>query len=338
MRVGIITRNENRSPKVLALSLQAQLEEAGITSEIIYSTDFLLRLQPVRFSVSGLRRLLQRIKHYRDDMLLLKQLRSFDVLVLSECIPNAFWRNWFAIEELKRRVKRPVVLYEVYYLGNAPTQMLQLQKAADCLEERFDWHFSVSPVTEIRVPEQKPWSCIGLNLVHTGLAPVAKKEFTAVVDFPHTGYEACRALQLKVLAELGIKTICLDGNYSISEIREIYKEATVYFMQSTESFGLPIAECFASGAVVFAASSSWPMSWRLDESPEIHGEGTLGEELFYVYENEQDLREKLQQLLMEYDLAQTPARVFGQFLKIYPQYYYGRPSVLKKALANLSAG
>jgi hypothetical protein len=332
MNVGIITRNENKSPKVLALSLQNVLQESNIKSELISVTGFLVRLQPLRFSFKSARNFLQRIKHLTEDLRLLSSLKKFDVLILSECIPNAFWRNHYAIEKLRRMTGRPVMLYEVYYLGNAPTQIEKLKANDEPLLERFDWHLSVSPVTEIRMPESTPWSCIGLDLSNAELKPTIKKEIVALVDFPHPGYEHYRELQLKVLAELGIKTICLEGSYTIEEIRACYRQASIYFMQSSEAFGLPIAECFSCGAVVFTASSSWPMSWRLDESPTVHGEGKLGEGLFYVYQGEEQLKSQLLQLIRSYDLSKTAFEVFNRFVSIYPHYYYGRPSVLKQVL------
>lgn len=332
MRVAIITRNENRSPKVLALNLHSQLQRAGIESEIIYATDYLKRLRPFHFSRQGMRMLWEKGMHFLEDDKLLRRLKTFDVLILSECIPNAFWRNHYAIEELKRKTRRPVMLLEVYYLGNAPTQIEKLKASGHPLLERFDWHLSVSPVTEVRLPEATPWSCIGLDLSATGLKPSAKRELIALVDFPHPGYERYRELQLNVLAELGIKTICLEGAYTIEEIRACYQQASFYFMQSSEAFGLPIAESLSCGAVVFTGSSAWPMSWRLDEAPTVHGEGKLGEGLFYVYESKDELKAQLQQLMQTYDLTRTPFDVFDRFVSKYPHYYYGRASALKKVL------
>lgn len=337
MKIAIITRNENSSPKVLAKSLATQLDGLGFNVELFFATDLLRRLRSISYLDFHpfFKYLKEKVKYYFKDHFLLKKLSSYDVIILSECIPNAFWRNHYAIEELRLRARRPIILYEVYYLGNAPTQVQKLKSANESLFERYDWHLSVSAVTEIRVSEEKPWSCIGLNLAHTGLYPSVKKEFIAIVDFPQKGYEYFRSIQLKVLKELGIKTICLDGNYSIPEIRSIYKEATVYFMQSAEAFGLPLAECFACGAVVFTPCTSWPMSWRLDKDPQIHGEGTLGEGIFRLYSDEEDLRSQLLELLQNYDLAQTPQWVFSRFTEIYPHYYYGRPEVLKNILNNL---
>jgi hypothetical protein len=338
VKIAVLTRSDDRSPKILAQSLASMCVSIGVECDIIYEIGLLIRLQPfwqpLRFPISFFKRIYSIFKFYKSINKLIRKLSTYDVIIISECTPDSFWNDYYAIERLKKILMKPILLYEVYYIGNAPTQVQKLKSANESLFERYDWHLSASRVTEIRTPEEPPWTCVGLNLIGSGLAPSVKKEFIAVVDFQQKGYEAYRKVQIKVLKELGIKTIFLEGNYSIQEIRKIYSDAAVYFMQSTEAFGLPLAECFACGTMVFTPSSSWPMSWRLDEEPQIHGEGTLGEGIFRLYRDEQDLRSQLLELMQNYDLAQTPHWVFSKFTEIYPHYYYGNQDVLKKTLMN----
>lgn len=335
MKVSIITRNHERSPKVLALSLQAQLRDLGFEANIFYGTDMLERMRPLKplLAKINLLRLYQRLAFWRQDRKMLKQLKASDVVVVSECIPNAFFQTTFDIKRFRQKLKRPVCLYEVYYLKNAPTQVELLKNKNENPEERFDWHLSVSEITEVRTNEEGPWSCIGLQLAHAGLKPTAKKDFVALVDFSQQGFEEYRAIQLRVLEEEGIKTIKLDGSYTIEEIRTLYNEASVYFMQSMEAFGLPLAECLACGAAVFTPDSAWPMSWRLDSSPGIHQKGQLPETIFHVYEGEADLRQKIRTIKENFKAGHTPFEVFEQFVTHYPHYYYGRPEVLKETIA-----
>lgn len=145
------------------------------------------------------------------------------------------------------------------------------------------------------------------------------------------GYEKYHIEQIDILAELGIKTIVLKGKYTISEIREQYKKACIFFLQLPEAFGLPIAECLASGVQIFTASSAWPMSWRLNEHPQLHSEGGLPE-IFTVYTSREDLKDKIIQTKKNYDLNETPFKVFKSFIKHYPQFYYGNVGEVKGVL------
>ena len=140
----------------------------------------------------------------------------------------------------------------------------------------------------------------------------------------------------KVLDELGIKTICLSGKYTFDQIRSIYKKSAVYFMQSYEAFGLPIAECLACGVQIFTPNSGWPMAWRLDEKPEVHGPGILPT-CFTVYDGEHDLRKKLFLFKQAYNLQMTPKIIFENFTLNYPHLYYGNQKEIIKAIENLSA-
>src|SRR5690606_39168146 len=140
---------------------------------------------------------------------LIKRLKSYDAIVISECSPNGFWKDLYQVEKLKLIIKRPVLFYEVYFLGNAPTQMVSLRQSGHSLTERYDWHLAVADVTEIRTLTNESWSCVGIDLTHTALKPTPKDEFIALIDFSQSGYEHFRDEQLNVLHDLGIKTVIL---------------------------------------------------------------------------------------------------------------------------------
>jgi hypothetical protein len=333
-KIAILTRPDFRSPRILAESLKLQIEKTGATVTIFFSLDVLTRLKSYNDSskkVSWHFWLRKKFFHFLSDWRLLNKLKSFDAIIVSECSPNGFWRDHYQVEKLRSVLNLPVLYYEVYYLGNAPTQLEKLIKAGDATFERYNWHLAVSNVTEVKVKEKEAWSCIGLDLTSSGLYPTSKKEFIALVDFQRKGYEHFNEEQLLVLNELGIKTVQLTGNYTLDEIRNLYKAATFFFIQFPEAFGLPIAECLACGVQIFTPDSAWPMSWRLDENPEIHKGGVLPD-VFTVYNNKKDLKSKLIHICSNYDLKSTPLKVFETFIKFYPHYYYGNEKQVMRVL------
>jgi hypothetical protein len=335
VKIAIITRSDDRSPKVLALGLQDMLHQLGVQSDIFFETGMLMRLQPWwrpgRFSVPFIKKLYRKYSQWRNDHDLLGKLQQYDAVILSECTPNAFWKNYYNIEKLRAISGKPVLLYEVYYLGNAPTQMARLQAAGDPGIERFDWHFAVTEVTELRSVPAPPWSAIGLNLRHTGLKPHTKPSFSVLVDFAQPGYEQYRREQLQALEASGISYKLLEGTYSMDEIRELYRQCSALLIQFPEAFGLPIAECLATGAYIITPSSAWPMSWRLDEQPGVHTEGELPS-CFKVYHNVEELEQLLSLLQQNHNPQTTPFEVFENYIQHYPQFYKGDAEALKQAL------
>lgn len=254
-----------------------------------------------------------------------RALQTSSAIIICDCIPNAFLRDHISIEVLRKKVPGvPIALHEVYYPGNAPTMLERLRTDGEWGLERFDFYLAVSAVTEIRSRPDAKWFSIGLDLKSAGLGPTQKKRFMALIDFCQAGYEQFRDDQISVLEELNIEYLALENSCSMEEIRQIYAETAVFFMQSPEAFGLPIAECLACGSSVFTPSSSWPMAFRLDEAPVVHGPGQLGS-CFYVYQGRDDLRNKLVEVRRNFDLALTPERIFRVFLSKYEAFYAGDP-------------
>lgn len=335
LKIGILTRSDNSSPRILAETLARQLEAEGVTAEVFYDIGILTRL--VASKESGLSFqfwLRNRITHFLPDQKLIARLKEFDAVVVCECTPNGFRRKRYNVEKLKSILQKPILYYEVYYLGNAPTQIELLKNDGDALGERYDIHLSASPVTEIRGPENDQWYCIGLYAQSWGLQPVVKNELLAIVDFLQPGYEQYRELQIRALDRAGIKYISLERRYSISEIRGIYQQASLFFVQFPEAFGLPILECLCSGAQIFTAQSGWPMAFRLDKEPAIHGPGMLPE-CFTIYDDEDDLVKKLEGFKQGFDKEKTAQKTFDHFIHTYPGYYYGDAPRLRMMLEKL---
>jgi hypothetical protein len=324
LKIAILSRPDYRSPRILAESLRYQLKNVGINADIFHNIDVLTRLYSFQDQAHKYKYhfwLRKKFQSFFQDHMFLKKLKQYDAIVICECTPNGFWKDHYNVEKLKCLTRRPVLYYEVYYLGNAPTQINSLLANAHPAIERYDYHLAITDTTEVR-NASGPWSCIGLDLRYTELKPSAKNEFTVLIDFAQPGYEAYRNDQLIVLSELGFKVISLSGNYTTNEIRALYLKSSVLLLQSPEAFGLPIAECLAAGVQIFTPSSSWPMSWRLDENPQIFGEGKLPD-IFTIYNSKEDLRNKLVALKANYNLVSTPIAVFNTFVRYYPHFYSG---------------
>ncbi|ULQ56255.1 glycosyltransferase [Flavihumibacter rivuli] len=339
MRVAIITRDQNRSPKILAIGLQDMLKKIGIESKIFFeSTGYLQRISSVfrrtRYPISFHYRLRRKLKHLTIDWQITKELRQFDIIVVSECTPNAFWKGYMDIEKLREKTGKPIALYEVYYLGNSETHTKGLKENGDYGIERYDWHFSVSDTTEVKSSPLNAikWSVIGLNLDVFKIEVKRRSGFMTCFDFPQFGYEKIRSEQMEVVADLGINKVILEGEYEMEEIREVYSMSSVLFVQFPEAFGLPIAECLASGCKIYVPNIYWAMSWRLQDE---NGNWFLPEECFTIYKDAQDLKSKLSYFYSSYDVDNTPKLIRDAFLKYYPDFYIGDAKSLEVGLSNL---
>src|SRR5579862_806755 len=320
LKVAILSRPNGCFPNVISIGLADLLYQLEISSEIFYDAiPFLMRMlpmneKPAHWSNSLHYRIYNKLRYYQRDKRLLKKLADFDLIVVSECLPNSLWNNYLAIEQLRKKSNKKIGSYNDGSIDVAPGHRQRLMSMSDKGDERYDFNLFVSEVIEERLQHKiRNRAVIGLNLEHAGLGPIPKEEFIAIVDFAQQGFESYKDQQLNVLKGLGIKTIVLEGTYELDEIRRLYKKAAIFFLGSTETFGLPIAECLACGAYVFTPDSSWPMAWRLDEHPVSGGPGILPE-CFKVYNSESELREKLTELIKTYDSKKTPLKVFDTFL------------------------
>ena len=335
MRILILTRIDDASPKVLAISLKNMLERQGVKVDVSFRINILKRMNNHNYLSSSLGltylRIKNKLKYFIKDLKFIRDLKAYDAVIISECTPNSFWLDYYAIEKLKLIISpKPVVLYEVYFLGNTPYQINKLLEQGNPTIERYYWHLAVAEVTEIHAKPKPPWSCIGLDLKSMGLKPSIKKEFFAIVDFKQPGYEKERRMQIKALEFLKIPYISFSSRMPMEEIRDYYKRASLIFVQSPEAFGLPIAECLSYGTAVFTKEIEWVMSWRILNT-DIINKFTLPE-CFYVYNNYERLVKQLEQLREEYHQKKTPITVFNTFIANYPHFYEGDDLPLKDFL------
>jgi hypothetical protein len=335
-RVAILCRPDDKSPKILAKSFGKLCNEIGVESKIFFNgTGMLSRLfglfEKTRFNNNFQFRARQKYFHLIRDFKLIRELRSYDLIILSECIPNAYWRGFYDIEKLKKLIKKPIALYEVYFLGNSVTHTQMLKQQNHFGIERFDWNFSISEITELRsFPNNlSRWSTIGLNLEDSNLKCENKDEIIALVDFEQDGFIESMKEQIEILEMFPkIKIINLKGSYSMEEIRTLYKSASLFFIQFPEAFGVSIAECLSTGCMVVIKEINWAMSWRLQNQFGIE----YLPECFFAYENKNNLYEFLKNFTKNFDSTNTPKKTHDIFLKYYSNFYYGNPHQLKKSI------
>ena len=336
MKVAILRSSENSSPKVLANGLGEMLKELGIHHDA-FDVSILHRKLPIhrrsRQYASPFAHAIVRAASWFPDARTLEKLAQYDVIVVSACCPDAFHKDSLGIEYLRRKLKKPIVLYEVFYLENSPYQVRWLEAENHFLASRYDWHFAAADITEFRATPtaESRWSRIGLSIAKSNLRHGSKSSFLALLDFARPGNEQVRADQIRALTELNIEYLELrnPGQYSIHEIREIYNQTSVFFIQHMESFGVAIAEALAAGNQIFSPSHAWAMAWKIGEANELPG-------VFTLYEGFNQLKERLAAYKLGWKRQETPARVFSDFVRIYPHYYHGEPESLKCALSRLA--
>ena len=248
------------------------------------------------------------------------KIKEADCVVVVDNCPNVFYKKKMSrIEWLRKKYDKIVVNYDLHYLPNQGWFSKILKANPDNYGlERFDWYLTGSLVTEYALPKAIPqiYSYIGFDIKSGELYP-EQKEFIALLDFPRKGYEKERELVKTVLEQTKTKYIELSGKYTRSEIREIYRKSSIYFISFRESFGLPVLETQLCGCKVFTPYAEWLPAHFIDKSVYEAGCGTLGKN-FVVYQNDATLlTKKIQQTKLDFDARQ----VISNFRKDYPMYY-----------------
>ena len=354
MKIAILCNRENSYIKLMGEGLQRMLAEVGVEVEVFYDGLAALEQLPQPFSQyirqpsNGLatKKILKyAIKEMPQFYSFLKKLRAFDAVVVVKSVPQAFMKSFFHDATLRYYLPGvPIILYDLYYL---PTRGLwgkwlkegnrgmHIGESQNWGLERYDWYLCASVVSECPMPKgPHPYSIIGLNLSDGSLSPDPKEEFQALVDFENTGDEQERALQILALEETHTKYVALKGRYSISEIRKIYRESSIYFLAMRESFGLPICELQASGSYVFTPYPEWAPSHWLKQDVMQPGPGELTEN-FVVYDNDKDLLiQEIKRVKAIYD----PKVVVSNFHRNHRHLFYGDSEELKRFIQMVERG
>jgi len=291
--------------KPLANGLQKKLIELGHSSEVFYDGIYWLsNLNLLKLFFVDIYRLFLNAQHRQKDLFLY---RFFNLLfffsekkkrILNECdciivvnnCPGAFIKCK-RLDYLREKFNKPIVNYDFHYLPNQGWWKYMYKDHLGL--EQYDWYLPVGLVTEFAIPPQIPeiYTCIGMDINSDDLYP-QQNVFTVLLDFPRPRHEKLRSEEKKVLDELRINYIELNGRYTTKQIRLIYRKTSVYLVSFRESFGLPIVELQQCGAKIFTPYAEWVPAHYLNKSNKKNTIGTLGSN-FVVYKNIEGLKTAL---------------------------------------------
>ena len=259
-------------------------------------------------------------------------LKECDCIFLVENCPSSF-KKQPRINYIRETYKKPVVSYDFHYLPNQGWWKYMQNGSYNGLEQ-FDWYLPVGMVTEFAVPKEIPpiFNCIGMDIQSEQLAP-DQKEFIVLLDFPRPGHEDIRANEKRMLDDVGVKYIELNGRYTSSDIRAIYRRISAYIVSCRESFGLPIVELQLCGAKIFTPHSEWVPAHYLNRDIYVSSTGNLGSN-FIVYEGEEDFKKKILELKNSFD-AKANRRKFEEE---YPDYFKINRAELLSFLTKIKEG
>ena len=354
-KIAILADDRNTYVKPMADGLERMLSRIGVRTTVFYDGLQRLTALPDLFTryvtrgapdLKGLaRHTLGYVVHQVPSMLrFLARLRSFDAIVIVQSIPTAFLRSFFKDETLRALLPNtPIVLYDLFYLPTRGPWARWLKDGTNKFIdqpgnwglERYDWCLCASVVSETPMPAgAQPFSLIGLDLDDGTLTPDRKHEFIALIDFEYPETVRQRAVQIQACEEAAVPYIVLNGQYSISRIREIYRKTCVYFLASRESFGLPICELQACGSYVFTPSLHWCPSHWLKADLSQPGPGELSSNFILYHDDKNCLIRELQRIRANYD----PQRVVDTFRRYHPQLSYGNEEELRDFVRKLRNG
>jgi hypothetical protein len=334
MKVAILANCEDSFVLPMAQGLQRMFEEIGVEATIRYDGyEMLASWNLSGRSVAAQARLMRRRLSVTARI---RSLRQYDVIVIVATLPGCFMRD-FQVERIRNLVPhRPIVNYSVLYLPTRPWWSRALKQGDPRLGiregghygmERYDWYLCGSVVGTEPLPRGcQPFSLIGLNLEDGTLFPDKQGEFVALIDFERPQHMRERAIQIQALEETSTPYIVLNGHYPRSEINEIYRKCSAYFLATPESFGRPICEVQACGAYVFTPHHSWCPSHYIKESLFEPGPGALSAN-FVIYDDDKDrLVEEINRVKSSYD----PMAVLETFNRSHPQLLHGDCAELAK--------
>jgi len=334
MKAAILTNRADSFNKPMAEGLSRMLTKVGVESTVLYDGLAALPRKQVTGCVSladwkgKMRNVVKQAEAWSSYRRLLHDLRNVDFAVIVETLPGAFRESFFDDDRLRQDVPHlPIILYDVIYLATRPywAKWLLENNAAKVGAkgrhwglDRYDYLLCATEISEDPVPTgADKFSAIGINFEDPSLFVESNKPFMALIDFEQAEQLPERAIQVLACIEADVPFKVLHGRYSIADIRAIYRRASVYFLASRESFGLPVCEVQACGALVLTPYPDWCPSHYLERPSD--GIGRLPKN-FIVYNN--DLRwliHELKRLKKDHD----PQKTFANFMSEQPHFYSG---------------
>ncbi len=269
------------------------------------------------------------IKEAYCKTVLIRRLKKYDLMVVIINLPCSFLKDYMQnLDIVRKHLNIPIVNYDNKYLGTRGPwidSILNGNPAHNILPgrgyglERYDYYIMVSVVNEFPMPTTKhPCSVIGIDLNDGSLYPEQNNRFIALVDFEQKNCLPERKIQIEALEETNTDYLVLDRQYTMDEIRSIYRKTAIYFLASRESFGLPICELQACGSYIFTPSTHWPGSHFIKDIY-LPFEENLSSN-FIIYNNSKELLiDEINRIKQNYN----PYAVVDNFRKNYPHYWEG---------------
>jgi len=253
----------------------------------------------------------------------LHRLAAYDFFIVSDTLQSL--RNAVSLAPV-RAMGRPMLFYEVFYIGGSRTWLDQLP--SDALN-RFDAFLSVSGVQDVKPVQPDSMFVVGMD--HAPVQPfLAQRQFTALLDFPREGYEADRELQQRAIQRANIPVTCLDGEYTFEQIEQIYSQTGIAFVAFPEAFGIPIVQLQRYGAYIGSPHREWVKRHAL--LPDLSAYYDVPEpaftDNFVIYRDDQELADRLAQL----HESAAPEKVQERLLQAQPFYCNGNTEQLRAAL------
>lgn len=332
MKVAILYEQSNGVKDTLFHSLNSMFEKINVD---VIGIDYAYSLMnfPVVFSYQNQLKhkikLLFQGKRYQIKTFntLYREVKKCDFVIVITVVPEAFLPKTFdLLGELRRRLSIPILSYSNYFFGNRSMWPIWIiNNYPESLGyDTYDYYLCSSVQSCYNLPALgNPFIKIGFSLQNTSLTYTKKNNrIIALIDFPRSGYEELRALQLKVLHKLNIETIELTKKMSREELYNIYDKCSFLFLSFPESFGVPILEFQAAGGLVFIPNRDYVMSHWLNNNAD------LGSNFILYEENERNLEE----ILTEQQIKFNAKSNFDCFVREYPDFFHGNLSNLKKVV------
>ncbi len=357
MRVEILANDRASFVKPMADGLARMLKYCGAEARVHYDgIAQMMQLQSISYtSARSLVGSVTRLRSNRRELTgFVEKMRGADVIVVVSHVPASFSPSMMPnIEQLRARLPEvPIVNYDLVYLPTLDSWSRVILKdektrlSADDLSvfskgkfgmERYDWYLMASVGTYIPLPPgPNPYSLIGLNLDDGRLYPDQQGEFQVLVDFeqPRGQFPKFREIQMEALRLSGVKYRVLEGSYTSDEMLAIFRRSGALMLAHAESFGLPICEAQACGALIFTPDLNWNTAHWLGRDYYSKREPMCSSN-FVVYENDPVLlAERLQLAAAEFN----PQRVRETFIETQPELFRGDRAELSDFLSKVEAG
>jgi hypothetical protein len=358
MKIAILANSRHSFNRTLAEGLARMACACGAAAEVhADGLDALAMAQSVDFASarSAIGSSLRLIRHRGMFDALVDRLADSDVIVVVAHVPISFARGSLRnIERLRERLPTiPIVNYAHYYLptvdkwgaamlrgvknsGLAESDLRNIRRGSFRMS-RYDWYLVASVVSEIPLPHgPQPFSLVGVNIDDGSLFPQQNGQLRALIDFAQNrlNYPSFRKTQIAALERAGVPYRILEGQFSRSAIREIYRQTGLFFLASRESFGLPICELQACGSYIVTPRSEWSGAHWIKKDLTVPGPGELSPN-FLVYDDDvEKLTDQLEMVRSTYD----PARNLNTFKEFHPHLYRGDSEALAAFLSRVEDG